>query len=185
MKIFQKLHIYLLSLDTPDFYKKAGIFLAANTVIAGLCIYFFLSTMSTMKSSLQDIYKKELESNNLLDRLAKVKKQSEEINSILEQEPNFRIKNFYEDTLKKLNLESKQPREADVAEEEVLKGRYTEVRLTSQLKAIDTRQLCDLLQALEQKTRIYTKDLTIVKRDGLVDVTIIIGTLTSQLEQRK
>ena len=143
-----------------------------------------MSTMGSMQSSLQDVFKKENEAITLLDRLAKVKKQSEEINTILEQEPNFRIKNFYDDTIKKLNLDNKQTREADIAEEEVLKGRYTEVRLTSQLRGVDTRQLCDLLQALEQKTRIYTKELTITKRDVLLDVTIVIATLTSHLERR-
>ncbi len=185
MNIFQKIHAYLFSLDTRDFYKNIGVFLGGNLLACCFIGYLFLSTMSSLQDSLKDTYKKEQEAKVLLDRLTKVKKQSEDINSILEQEPTFRIKNFYNDTIKTLNLESKQKREADVSEEEVLKGRYTEVRLSSFLGGIDTHQLCNLLQALEQKSRIYMKELVITKKDSLVDVNIIIATLTSELDGKK
>jgi len=185
MKIFQKIHAYLYTLDTKDFYKNIGIFLGANIIACVLILYIFSTTISSLKESLQDNYKKEQETKQLLDRLQKVKKQSEEINSILEREPTFRIKNFYDDLLKKLNLESKQRRQADVSEEEVLKGRYTEVRLNSYLNGIDTRQLCDILQALEQKSRIYMKELVITKKDSLIDVNITIATLTLEVDGKK
>ena len=185
MNIFQKIHTYLYTLDTKEFYKNITLFLVGNFLACCIISYIFLSAMGSLKESLQDIYKKEQETKNLLDRLKKVKKQSEEINTILEQEPTFRIKNFFDDTLKKLNLDSKQRREADVSEEDVLKGQYTEVRLTSFLNGIDTRQLCDLLQALEQKSRIYMKELIITKKDSLVDVNITIATLTSEINGKK
>jgi len=185
MNIFQKIHTYLYTLDTREFYRNILIFIGGNFLACCLIVYLFLSTMSSLKESLQDTYKKEQEAKNLLERLTKVKKQSEEINSILKQEPTFRIKNFFDDTVKKLNLESKQRREADVSEEEVLKGRYTEVKLTSFLSGIDTRQLCDLLQVLEQKPRIYMKELVITKKDSLVDVSITIATLTSENDGKK
>ena len=84
-----------------------------------------------------------------------------------------------------MNLESKQQRDADVSEEDVLKGKYTELKLVSFLRGIDTRQLCDLLQAIEQKPRIYMKEVIITKKDSLLDINITIATLTSHLDDKK
>ena len=185
MNIFEKIHTYLYELDTESFYKNIGIFLGGNVILMFLLGYFYMTSMITLRQALQDTYKKQTETQNLLGRLTKVQKHSEEINSILAQEPNFRIKNFYDDTLKKLNLESKQQRDADVSEEDVLKGKYTELKLVSLLRGIDTRQLCDLLQAIEQKPRIYMKEVIITKKDSLLDINITIATLTSHLDDKK
>ncbi len=185
INIFQKIHDYLYTLDTKEFYKNIGIFLGANLFIIVFIMYASLTTINSYKSSLQEDYKKEQEASQLLRRLAKVKKQSEEINTILEQEPTFRIKNFFDDTIKKLNLESNQRRQSEVSEEDILNGRYTEIRLNTLLNGIDTRQLCNLLQALEDKERIYMKELIITKKDSLIDVNITIATLTLEINGKK
>lgn len=185
INIFQKIHDYLYTLDTKDFYKNIGIFLGANVLVCAFIMYASLTTIASYKNSLQEDYKKEQEAAQLLRRLAKVKKQSEEINTILEQEPTFRIKNFYDDTIKKLNLEAHQRRQSEVSEEDILSGRYTEIKLNALLNGIDTHQLCNLLQTLEEKDRIYMKELVITKKDSLIDVNITIATLTLEDNRKK
>lgn len=185
MKIIKTLYAYIYLLDRNDFYKNIAIFIGVNILTFVLFMLILSSNFSSYSNALQEMYKREEETKKLLERLTNVKKQSEEINNLLKQEPSFRIKNFFDDALKKLNLTRYQKRDADVTEEDVLKGKYTEVRLNSLIYGIDTRQLCDLLQTLEEKSRIYMKELVITKKGSFIDVNITIATLTADIDGEK
>jgi hypothetical protein len=186
MTLLEKARNLIGSLDTNEFYRNAAIFIGINVLLMLGIVWFYYSRTTSLQGSLREIYKKEYEAKGLLERLKEVKKQSEEVNTLLEQDKNFKIKNFFDDTVKKLNLSANQRGDAKVSAEAVLRKRYTEVTIQAQLQRINTKQLCDLLQAIEQKARIYTKELTITKMKGAtLAVTLTIATLTAQTEKKK
>ena len=86
------------------------------------------------------------------------------IDDLLEKEKNFKIKKFFlEDVIQRLYLISRQKGEARLTEEDVLDKQYTQVTLQIQFQQINTQMLCEFLQALEEKERIYIKEVIITK----------------------
>ncbi len=186
MNLLQRIRKTAGSFEAHEFYKIIALFIGLNILLMGGIIWYYFSKTSSLQSSLKEIYKKEAEAKGLLERLKDVKKQSEEVNSLLEQEKNFKIKNFFDDMVKKLNLNSNQRGDAKISEESVLNKRYTEVTLQAQFQKLDMKQLCELLQAIEQKERIYTKELIVNKVGGnSLSVTLTFATLTAQAEKKK
>lgn len=185
MIFLQKIRGRFSSFDTNEFYRNSMLFIGLMALIVTGSMWFYFTRTRRLQGTLREIYKQELEAKGLLERLKNVKKQSEEINELLAKDKNFRIKNFFEDTLKRLNLSGNQRGEARTTEE-ILKKRYTEVTLQATLQQINTQQLCELLQLIEQKGRIYTKELTIVKMPGSsLGVTLTIATLIAQAEKKQ
>lgn len=185
MTFLQKIRGRLSSFDTSEFYRNSTLFIGLMAFIITGCMWFYFTRTRRLQGALREVYKQELEAKDLLERLKNVKKQSDEINALLEQDKNFRIKNFFEDTLKRLNLSGNLRGEARTTEE-VLKKRYTEVTLQATLQPINTQQLCELLQLIEQKGRIYTKELTIIKMpNSSLGVTLTIATLIAQAEKKQ
>lgn len=178
------LYDYFSSLELSDFYKIIGTFLACITLLCAGYGYFYYSKVETLQNALKAVDKQTIEAQDLLTRLEKVKRRSEEINKILEEDKDFKLKKFFDEATQKLQL--KQYRDADIHQEEVLNKQYIQVTLSAQFKNINTKQLCTLLQAIEEKKRIYTIELNITKSgESSIDAALTIGTLTSQVDRKK
>lgn len=185
MTLLQKIRGRFTSFDTSEFYRNSGIFIGVMILIATGSMWFYFTRVRHLQGALKEIYKQEQEAKDLLERLKNVQKQSEEINALLEEDKNFRIKNFFDDCLRRLQLSGNLRGEARTAEE-VLKKRYTEVTLQATLQRINTQQLCELLQLIEQKGRIYTKELVIMTMpNSSIGVTLTIATLIAQAEKKQ
>ncbi len=185
MTLLQKIRGRFTSFDTSEFYRNSALFIGLMVLIVTGSMWFYFTRVRRLQGALREIYKQERQAKELLGRLKNVQKQSEEINALLEQDKNFRIKNFFEDCLKRLRLSGNLRGEARTTEE-ILKKRYTEVTLQATLQKINTQQLCELLQIIEQKGRIYTKELVIVKMPGSsIGVTLTIATLIAQAEKKQ
>lgn len=178
MSFLSQLQDIALPLERSEFYRNTAIFLGALALLTSGIIYYHHSKTSELRQSLQKMYKTQQEAKILLERLKLVQKQSDDINTLLEEDKGFKIKNYFDEVVNRNNLSSKQIKEAEVSEN-ILQKLYTEVQLIAQFRGISTRQLCELLQAIEQKTRIYTKELSINKKNGSLDVVLTIATLKS------
>jgi len=184
MNFFDRLKEFALPLETSEFYRNLGIFLGSLVLITGGIMYYHHSATSELRSSLQRIHKTQQEAKQILERLKAVKKRQEEVDTVLEEDKNFKLKSFYDETIQRLNLSSYKVKEAEVSED-VLQKTYTEIKISTQLRGVSTKQLCELLQALEQKTRVYTKELTILKKNDSLDVTLTIATLLKSQTAKK
>lgn len=176
MSFLSRLQEIALPLESSEFYRNLAFFLGTLTLLTVGIMYYHHSKTSELRSALQKMYKTQQEAKVILERLKLVNKQSEDINTVLEEDKNFKIKSFYDDLVAKNGLTSYQGKEAEVSED-ILQKLYTEIKLTAQLRGISTKQLCELLQAIEQKTRIYTKELSITKRSDSLDIILTIATL--------
>ena len=184
MTLLDTMKSYLMSLQRQDFYKYAG---ATSGVIFALLLgifYYYYSATSDLITKIKSINRKRQDTQLILKKLKKVKQQSQEVNELLEKEPNFKIKNFFDTVLQQHKLQSKLKKAVDLSSETIHKT-YTERKLTAQLKQISTQQLCEFLQTIEQKARVYTKELIITKTKGAaLDATLTIATLTPQRESK-
>ncbi|MFT6765730.1 MAG: hypothetical protein ACJAZS_000618, partial [Alteromonas naphthalenivorans] len=148
MTFLQKVRSTFSSFDTSEFYRNSMLFVGFAVLVTTGSMWFYYTRTRRLQGVLKEVYKQELVAKELLERLKNVQKQSSEVNTLLEKDKNFKIKNFFEDTLRKLQLTGKQRGQARITEE-VLKKRYTEVTLQATLQRVNTRQLCELLQLIE------------------------------------
>ncbi len=178
MNILEKVSLLLLSKEQEDFYKYIGGYALGLFIICISIIGYYYSATSNLKSNLQSLYKTQQECKLLLEKVKTIEQQKESVDAVLNTEKSFKIKNYFEELLRSLNLTPNQKRDAEVTEEEILKNQYSEIKLSAQLQGISMKQLCQLLETLEKKERLYTKDLIITKGRGpTIDVAITIGTL--------
>ena len=99
MMLLGKARALINSFDSNEFYRNSALFIGANLFVMSGIMWYYFSKTSSLQASLREIHKKEYEAKGLLGRLKEVKKQSEEVNSLLEQEKKFRIKDFFDDTI--------------------------------------------------------------------------------------
>lgn len=184
MSFFSNLYTRIMSFEKKLFYQGVIVFFGALVaIIVGMLIYYY-TTIYGLKSQLTKTKRQQEEIRLLLGQFTQLQEESKNVNAVLEEEKNFKIKNFYDSLLQQQNLQGSQLKEAEIQEEN-LRNRYTEMKLISQLHQLSTEQLCNLLDALEKKARIYVKDLSITKtRNNNLDVVLVIGTLKIQNETK-
>lgn len=178
MNVLEKITHLLLSKEQEDFYKYVGGYLIGLFIACSIIVGYYFSAASGLKTSLNSLYKTQQESRHLLEKVKVIEKQKDSVDTLLDTEKNFKIKNYFDELVRTLNLAPHQRKEAEVTEEEILKNQYSEIKLSAQLYGISMKQLCQLLETLEKKERLYTKDLAITKGRGpTIDISITIGTL--------
>jgi hypothetical protein len=184
MSLLRTIQEFALPLETSEFYRNIGIFLGCLILVTGGIMYYHHTETTALRISLQKIYKTQQEAKIILEKQKVVTKQREEINTVLEEDKNFKLKNFFDEMVSRLNLSSYQVKEAEVSDD-ILQKLYTEIKINVQFRGLSTKQLCELLQAIEQKARVYTKELTIIKKNDSLDVTLTIATLKSAISTTK
>lgn len=182
MNFLQQLQARLMNFEKKEFYKYTSIYFGVMlTLIFGI-IYYYFSTVHTLKMQLKKINRNREDVRVLLQKHKFIEKQKEKINEILSEEKNFKIKNFFDGLLEQHGLKGLLRRESEVSEE-VLYKKYTEIKLVAHLNQINTEQMCQLLDSIEQKARVYIKELIITKTRGAsLDVSLTIATLKPQSE---
>ena len=107
-----------------------------------------------------------------------IKKQKEKLDTILAEDPEFKLTYYLETVLSKLNLSERKdisqvPRTNELDE-------YTENVLEFTLNDINMKQLVEFLVSIEDNRRVYTKKLEITKSKttpNSLEVHITIATL--------
>ena len=183
MTFLERLQEFALPLETSEFYRNIAIFLGSIVLLTTGIMYYHHSKTAELRSTLQKTYKIQQEAKGILERLKNVEKQSEEVNSLLEEDKNFRLKSYFDDTVAQTGLARYQRKDGDVSED-VLQKLYTEIKITTQFQGISTKQLCELLKAIEQKARVYTKEISIVKKNNSLDVSLTVATLKSHVSKK-
>lgn len=182
MDFLQKIQAKLVSFERNEFYKNVGAYFGIVFLLMLGITYYYFSKTSELQSSLKKINRNRERVRLILQEHKAVQKQRTEVNTMLNEEKNFKIKNFFDGIVQQHQLKLQQTKETEISEE-VLQKKYTEVKLTAQFKQISTQQLCELLNSVEQKARVYTKELTITKTRGAsLDVLLTIATLRPQSE---
>ena len=182
MKVIEKIKSFFHKLNIEQLSKHTTSLVATVIVITALTLYISYSKISSLQTKSTNINNARKTARGILSRQELVKTQKAEVDEILSKEKNFKIKSYFDSVVSSLNLYGKKQKEAITTEE--LPNKFTEVRLTTTLININTQELCSLLQAIERKTRVYTKRLEINKKDhnDSLRVDLVIATLKPNTE---
>jgi hypothetical protein len=184
MTLLNQLQQIFLTQDIKEFYKRIGLYAGVIVFLIVGTLYYYYTRTSDLHAALKKVNKDRQEVQHLLKKYKRVLEQKEAVNTMLEEEKNFKIQSFFDSVVQQHQLKGQQKQDAQVSEE-VLYKRYTEIKLTAQFKQINTQELSELLRSIEEKKRVYIKDLAITKTKGAaLDISLTIATLKSQSETK-
>lgn len=178
MEMLKKLDDMLSSIDSRDFYKYMGITLGAILFLICLISWRYYSTTRYYLGEIQEINnKREEEIKSLFESHERILIQQKQVNALLAKDPNFKIRQHFDEIVQTLGLASKRVTESISSIE---RENYRESVLTVSFSAMNMQELCELLQSLEKAQRIFSKDIDIQKSKKVpdaIDVTLVIATL--------
>ncbi len=185
MEILERLREKLDRLERKNFYIYIGIFYSAFLLFVSLLVFYYYSSTNQLLSNIEMINEEREETvRRVLSRNSVVKKQRKEVNDLLKKEGSFKIAGYFNDLLKKQGLLDKKKEESTSQVD--LQNEYREVMLSAQFDMMTMQQLCELIDQLEKKKRIYTKLLEInrsKKSPKTIEVRLTIATLQPKKEK--
>jgi len=179
MELTKKLEDFLQTFDSRDFYKYLGAMLILITLVISLLGWFYYSSTREYLKQIQEINsQREEKVKKLFESHERILLEEKQVNKLLDEDPNFKIIQYVNDTLQNLGLDTlyKVTRETSPVERE----QYLEVKLPIPFASMNMQELCELLQELEKSKRIFTNDIDIQrskKKPDTIDVTLEIATL--------
>jgi hypothetical protein len=179
MKLFEKIEQFIDSWELRDFYIYVGSYMGAVLVCTFLLLFYYYSSMHSLRRQLEDINDmRENTVRSILTRAQQVRKQKEDVDAMLAQEPDFKIGGYFKDLLTRLDLGDK--KEIETTSSVDRDEKYKEDILRVRLVDMNMQQLAQLLNEIEQNKRIYSKELEITKsqkRPDAIEASITIATL--------
>lgn len=178
MKAIENIQHFINNLEEKTFYLYLmGVF-AVLFGIMGMIIFHYYSNINSLQERIDTINEQRIKVKRLLAINAQVKKHRAEVDTILASEEGFKISGYFKDLLARLGLSNKYV--VHYTSTVKHENKYEEHTYKVQLTDMNMKQLCELLNALDQKKRIYTKELEITKTKQArksLDVTLTIATL--------
>lgn len=170
---------YLASLDRKRLYQYLGSLIGAIFFVMILLIFNYYRKIGKFKAEIEQVNEIRQEIKTLLDQARNVKAEQKEIDTILANDPNFKIAGYFEDLIEKLHLSQKAEGkiEPSIATRE---GKYQETVITAKFNGMNMEELVTLLQEIDKNKRVFSKelDITASKRTAnAIDVSLTIAAL--------
>lgn len=185
MEIVNKLRLAIEGLERKDFYKYLVIILAIILLLIGFFVFRYYRTSGDLRSRIDDVNEiREERVRSILRRMDSVERQRRQVNDILAKEKDFLIAGYFDNLVSQQGLVDNSTEKSPSVIE--LGNDYREVVLRARFVGMTTKQLCELLDAIEKKERVYAKSLEIIrstKTPETIDVNMTIATLQPKLKR--
>ena len=179
MNIIEKVINYINSLDQKNFYKYLAIFGGVLSVLISILLWYYYSSLTYWKRQVKNTNEMRTQIKEIVDRDELVLKQRQEINKLLTENPDFKIRAYFDELESRLGL-TRNRQDIDTMYEDYGDPEYREVVLTAKFDTMNMKQLTELLNEIEHNNRVYIKSLEIIKSKKIpntIDVTLSIATL--------
>ncbi|OQA35710.1 MAG: hypothetical protein BWY54_00480 [Candidatus Dependentiae bacterium ADurb.Bin331] len=185
MEPLKKIQTMFESMDQRRFsLTMLGVFIFI-LLTSSLLFYSYYSTIATINKRAEIANRKRNELRGLLERYEMVKKQQAEVDSLLLKDKEFKIGGYFNELIVKFGIEKNKTREPETSRETLDNG-YTEVKLYATFAQMSTKQVAELLDAIEQNERVYTKEVEMYKpgtNGQTVNVNLLIATIEPKTEE--
>lgn len=178
MSIITTIYKSLNTVESKRFYKYLIAFLTLTALASVGIILQYYHGMSALKKNVKRVNLLRRQAQDILTRAQEVAQQRQEVDTLLTQDPTFKIGGYFKEILTTLNLAQKNK----LATTQTLErsDNYIEHSLSAQFIDINMKDLTVLLEKIEGNPRIFTRDLEIKRSEkipGTIDVTLVIATL--------
>lgn len=181
INLINKIIVPLETISRKKFYQYILIFLVIITTFFAFLLYRYYRVTNNLTKKIRKVNRLRNETREILDKDNQVEAQRHEVDVILEEQPYFNIKQYFEKALKELSLVSDTIRISEQIND--VDSNYTDVLASSKLTGITMKKLTKLLKIIEDNRRVYIKTIEITQRPPrTIDVNLTIATLTKKME---
>ncbi len=177
MKALEKLQQYISNLEEKKLNLFIGLACAIVTALGTLIILNYYRRAAALREEITFINEQRTRVKRLLTAYEHVRKHRADVDALFSQEEGFKIEGYFLQLLAMLGLSDKK---GMTTPSHIDHDKYRESILKAELTDMNMKQLCELLSALDQNKRIYTKELEITKSktaQKAINVALTIATL--------
>lgn len=170
-----KVRSFLSEMNSIEFRKFILIYMGAFTSVVGFLIFFYISQELTIKDQAKALNKYRTQVQQILTDYQKVAQQKESVSELLASTDTFYLQQFVQSSLETIGITTSS---IGKVSSQTVNG-YTEESVSVQLTDINTKELCELLQTIEETSRVYVKNVTITRIEGAssISASMFIATL--------
>jgi hypothetical protein len=178
MEFLKPVQKQIESLDERTFLYWVSGFFGALFFICLLLFYYYYSSIARFKERSRMLNASRTEVRGILERYEMVKKQQAEVDALLAKDKDFKIGGYFNEVVNRFGLEKNKTREPETSRETLDNG-YTELKLYASFAQLNMRQVAELLDAIEQNERVYTKEVEMYKQANgqTINVNLLIATV--------
>ena len=183
MMLLEPIKVFINKTDSKTFFYYIIGYLAGCTLLFALFIFYYYSSIGTLQKKIKNINGAREEALMILEKAALVQQQRLMVEETLAKDTDFKIGGYFKNLLVKLNLKDK-----EVAEETSttdLEENYRKSELNAKFEDMTMKELTELLQEIEQNSRIATNRIEITKskkKPKTIEVNLSISTLLPKIE---
>jgi len=173
--VIVKIAEIIQSLDSKKFQQYLLLFLICiATSVVALIFYINNQSLEIIKQT-KRIETFANKSVKLLSSFQKLKQEETRISEMLEKDKEFNIKSYFEQFCKDQNLTPESGWEDTKIQD--ISEKFSEIELSSTFKGLTTDKIVSILEALDKKKIIYTKEV-IVKSEGNKKISLELNLAT-------
>jgi type II secretory pathway component PulM len=169
-----KIRSFVSEMDQSEFRKFGMIYVAGFILCSGFLLFFYVSEEMSIKGKMKELNKSRKEVQKILTDYQKVTQQKDAVVQLLSADDTFYLQQFVQSSISTVQIASSS---VGKVSSQTVNG-YIEESVSVQLSGINTQQLCQLLQNIEQASRVYVKNITITRGEGATTISVSMSAAT-------
>jgi len=159
--MLQQLKTYIDRLNEKKFLMYSSIVLGSLVLLIAFMMTYFFWARANRRNELEEInIERSTQVKRILLKAQQLQKQRQEVDAMLQKDPDFKIGGYVDNVLNNLGLSNKKTMESAPTTTE-LSTKYAESAIEITLNDINMSQLINLIVEIESEKRVYIKKLEI------------------------
>jgi len=185
MMLLDSIRDFVRSFDRKELRLWGSMYVAVcGFIVVGIMVWHILA-LKDIKKKIVVLNKSRVTVQEILTQYQAVEQQKNKVAEILKANKNLTIQKFFQE------LQAKFPaaqHATSVYSHKVLPNKYTEESMALSFSNIDTKQLCDILQEIENQQLVYVTldgiDISKISHGKKINVKMSIATLREEATLR-
>ena len=184
MMLLEPIKDFINKTDSKTFFYYIIGYLAGCTILFVLIVFYYYSAMGALQKKIKSLNTtREEEVLVILEDAALVQQQRLMVEETLAKDTDFKIGGYFKNLLIKLNIKDKEVAEETSTSD--LEENYRKSELNAKFEDMTMKEFTELLQEIEQNSRIATNRIEITKskkKPKTIEASLTISTLLPKIE---
>ncbi len=183
MMLLEPIKTFFNKTDSKTFSYYIIGYLAACLLLFILIIFYYYSSTNALQKKIKNLNSTREEVLVILENAALVQQQRLMVEETLAKDTDFKIGGYFKNLLIKLNLKDKEVAEETSTSD--LEENYRKSELSAKFEDLSMKEFTELLQEIEQNSRIATNRIEITKskkKPKTIEASLTISTLLPKIE---
>jgi len=183
MTFLEPIKAFFNKIDSKTFLYSIGGYFGACMLLLTIMIFYYYSSIHSLHKKIKSLNSTREEVLAILETAELVKQQRLMVEETLAKDTDFKIGGYFKNLLINLNLKDKEIAEETSTSD--LEENYRKSELNAKFEDMTMKDLTELLQKIEQNSRIAVERLEITKskkKPKTIEANLTISTLLPKIE---